>query len=112
MIFSYTEQSLRDLPPKYEHERVEYVSKEVWLRLIHFNNEDIDSMSEDEILQRIAALKSIEDSPHLSLNWTLNDDPKFKEFVTSVYNNTLNGGAGYKIYNLEKYLAGKKFPDR
>ena len=112
MVLSYTEKSLIDLPPKYEDERVEYVSKEEWLKLIHFNNEDIDTMSEDEILQRIAALKSIEESPHLSFNWTLNNDPKFKEFVTSVYDNTLNGGAGYKIYILEKFMAGKKFSVR
>jgi hypothetical protein len=111
MILSYPEQSLSDRLPKYELERVEYVTKEVWLRLIHINNDDIDSMSIEEIHQRIAALKSIEDSPHLSFNWSLKHVPKFKEFVSSIYDNNLNGGADYKIYFLEKYLAEKNIPE-
>lgn len=112
MILTYTDQNTHDFSESCMHEPIMYLSKEEWLKLIHFNNEDVDSMSEVEIHRRIAALKSIEESPHLSFNWTLNNDQKFKKFVTSMYDNTLNGSAGFKIYLLEKYLAGKKAPDQ
>ena len=106
MILSYPEHRQIAIAEKHQHEGIEYITKEEWLRLVHFNEVDIPSMSSEEIPRRIAALRSIEDSPHFLFNWDLKNDPKFMEDVALVFDTTLNGHAGGKIYMLEKYLAG------
>jgi hypothetical protein len=49
MIFSYHEQSKQDFSEKHRHEPVNYISKEEWLRLVHFDIDGISSISKDEI---------------------------------------------------------------
>lgn len=107
MILDYRSQDQNTIAEQRQHEAIENISKEEWIRLVCFIDEDIPRMTSAVIPQRIAALKSIVETPHFSFNWELNNDPKFNEFVSTVYETTLNGQAGYKIYILEKYLISK-----
>jgi hypothetical protein len=87
---------------------VEEIPETDWLELITFRDEEIQTMSNDDILQRIAALRSIKGAPHFCFNWEQKDTPGFKLFFEHVMKYYLNGNAGGKIFELEKYAASIK----
>jgi hypothetical protein len=71
--------------------------------LIHFRDEEIPDMSEEEICRRLDALREIEDAPHFY--WRLPPkDEKHRELIRRVEEETLNGGASSFIYLLEQEL--------
>jgi hypothetical protein len=112
MVLRYSTQIPEPFPGEYKDEPVEFTTKEEWLKLINFANEEIPAMPEAEIHKRISALKSIAGAPHYSFNLSMNNDPKFMELIEHVYDTTLNGGAINRITILEDYLAGKGIPPR
>jgi hypothetical protein len=110
MILCYYEQSQKYISEKCHNEPVEYITKQEWMSLIHFDNDEISTMPKNEIQRRISALKSIVEAPHYSFGLSQKDNPKFMETVRGTYDATLNGSASYKISILEDFIAGKGIP--
>lgn len=104
MILSYREQREVMASPKYRNEPVVLIPKEEWLKLVNYKEDEIVGLTHEEIRRRIDALKSIEEAPHYTFTPEHFKDPKNAKMIEQMYDETLNGGAGNRIFLLEKLL--------
>ena len=82
--------------------KIELVPEEERLRLINYNEGELDKMSNEEILKRIAALEAIQYAPHYM--FAEPKDEKSKRVIENCWNRTLNGNGGIFALELRDYL--------
>jgi hypothetical protein len=85
---------------------IELVSEEERQQLIDYEEENLDKMSDEKIMRRIAALEAIKFAPHFMFNHSA--DEKTASFAGKVFSTTLNGNGGLFANNLKNYLQKRK----